>query len=102
MRERTLSLATFPVKSADYGAALEQTRGALSLVARSLLLSNDVFPLARDEMSDQLARLGRARLARDLRRSIRERPRAEELSAAITNAQAIAYGEPSAGRRVAA
>lgn len=90
------------IESGDYGAALEQTRGALSLVARSLLLSNDVFPLARDEMPGQLAGLGRARLARDLRRSIRERPSTEELSAAITNAQAIAHGEPSAGRRVAA
>lgn len=90
------------VESGDYGAALEQTRGALSLVARSLLLSSEVFPLARDEMPGQLESVGRARLARDLRRSIRERPGAEELSAAITNAQAIAYGEPSAGRRVAA
>lgn len=90
------------IESGDYGAALEQTRGALSLVARSLLLSNDAFPLARDEMPDQLAGLGRVRLARDLRRSIRERPRTEELSAAITNAQSIAHGESSAGRRVAA
>jgi predicted nucleotidyltransferase len=90
------------IESGDYGGALEQTRGALSLVARSVLLSSDVFPLARDEMPDQLAALGRARLARDLRRSIRERPSAEELSAAITNAQAIAHGDSSAGRRVAA
>lgn len=90
------------IESGDYGAALEQTRAALSLVARSVLLSSDVFPLARDEMPDQLAGLGRVRLANDLRRSIRERPRPEELSAAITNAQAIAYGELSAGRRVAA
>jgi predicted nucleotidyltransferase len=90
------------IESGDYGAALEQTRGALSLLGRSLLLANDVFPLARDEMPDQLAGLGRARLARDLRRSIRERPRAEELSAAIRSAQAIAHGELSAGRRVAA
>jgi predicted nucleotidyltransferase len=90
------------VESGDYGASLEQTRGALSLVARSLLLSNDVFPLARDEMPDQLAGLGRARLARDLRRSIRERPRAEELSAAITNAQSIAREERLAGGTIAA
>jgi predicted nucleotidyltransferase len=97
-----LAFAERLVESGDYGAALEQTRGALSLVARSVLLSSDVFPLARDEMPDQLVGLGRARLANDLRRSIRGRPRAEELSAAITNAQSIAHGEPSAGRRVAA
>lgn len=90
------------IESGDYGAALEQTRGALSLVARSVLLSSDVFPLARDEMPDQLAGLGRARLAKDLRRSIRERPRPEDLSAAVANARAITQGEISAGRRVAA
>lgn len=97
-----LDFAERIIESGDYGAALEQTRGALSLVARSVLLSSDTFPLARDEMPDQLAGLGRARLARDLRRSIRERPRAEELRAAITNAQAIAHGELSGGHRVAA
>lgn len=96
-----LEFANQIVASGDYGAALEQTRGALSLVARWVLLSNDVFPLARDEMPDQLNGLGRARLARDLRRSIRERPRLDELSAAIGNAQAVAQ-EHSAVRRVAA
>ncbi|HEU4706610.1 MAG TPA: hypothetical protein VFS64_05460 [Solirubrobacterales bacterium] len=90
------------IESGDYGPALEQTRGALSLVTRSVLLSSDVFPLARDEMPDQLAGLGRVRLANDLQRSIRERPRAEELSAAVANARAIAQEERSAGRRIAA
>lgn len=90
------------IESGDYGAALEQARGALSLVARWVLLSNDVFPLARDEMPGQLDGLGRARLARDLRRSIRERPGAEELSAAIANARSIARGGVSTGRGIAA
>lgn len=90
------------IESGDYGLALEQTRGALSLVARSVLLSTEVFPLARDEMPDQLAELGRARLARDLRRSIRERPRTEELSAAVANARTIAQEERAAGRRIVA
>jgi predicted nucleotidyltransferase len=96
-----LEFAEQIVASGDYGAALEQTRSALSLVARWVLLSNDVFPLARDEMPDQLNGLGRARLARDLRRSIRERPRIDELSAAIGNAEAVAQ-EHSAVRRIAA
>lgn len=96
-----LEFADQIVASGDYGAALEQTRGALSLVARWVLLSNDVFALARDEMPDQLERLGRARLAHDLRRSIRERPRLEDLSAAIGNAQAVTQ-EHSVVRRVAA
>lgn len=97
-----LEFAEQIIESGDYGAALEQTRGALSLVTRWMLLSNDVFPLARDEMPDQLDGLGWARLARDLRRSIRDRPRAEDLSAAVAHAQAIARGERVAGRKAAA
>lgn len=99
---QALDYAERLIESGDYGAALEQTRGALSLAARWELLSNDVFPLARDEMPAQLAGLGLARLASDLRRSIRGRPRAEELSAAIQNAQAIVEEDRLAGRRVAA
>lgn len=86
------------VASGDYGAGLEQTRGALSLVARWVLLSNDTFPLARDEMPEQLSELGWRRLARDLRRSIRERPGAEDLAASISQAQTIVAGA-RAGRR---
>lgn len=89
-------------ESGDYGAALEQTRGALSLVARWVLLSNDVFPLARDEMPGQLERLGWTRLARDVRCSIRERPSIENLSAAIANAQEIADAGRPLVRRAAA
>ena len=96
-----LEFADQMVASGDYGVALEQARGALSLVARWVLLSNDVFPLARDEMPDQVNGLGRAKLARDLRRSIHERPSFDDLSAAIRNAQAVIQ-EHSAIRRVAA
>ncbi len=88
--------------SGDYGAALEQTRGALTLVARWVLLSNDVFPLARDELPGQLEGLGRVRLARDLRRSVRERPRADDLCAAIAHAQGIAHSAGAMGRQAAA
>ena len=93
----SLGFAAQIAESGNYGAALEQTRGALSLVARWVLLSHDVFPLARDEMPAQLEALGRTRLARDLRRSIRERPRTEDLRDAI--AQALAH---TGDRRAAA
>jgi hypothetical protein len=98
----SLDFAGQIVESGDYGAALEQTRGALSLVARWVLLSNGVFPLARDELPVQLEGLGRARLARDLRRSIRERPAADDLRAAIAHAQAITRAAHTAARRAAA
>jgi hypothetical protein len=84
-----LDFAEQMAESGDYGATLEQTRGALSVVARWVLLSNDVFPLARDELAGQLEKLGQSRLGRDLHRSIRERPTAREMQAAIRRAQAI-------------
>ncbi len=90
------------IDSGDYGAALEQTRGALSLTARWVLLSNDAFPLARDEMPGQLVGLGWGRLARDLRSSIRERPSTEDLGAAVSRAQALTRaGESGTGRAAA-
>jgi hypothetical protein len=76
-------------QSGDYGAALEQARGALSLVARWVLLSSDVFPLARDELAGQLEQLGQWRLAADLRRSIRERPSPDDLREALVGARTI-------------
>lgn len=88
------------IDSGDYGAALEQTRGALSLVARWVLLSNDVFPLARDEMPGQLNELGQTRLARDLRRSIRRRPSIEDLGAAAASARGIVDGLVHSPRKV--
>lgn len=85
----SLDFADQIAESGDYGAALEQTRGALSLVARWRLLSSDVFPLARDELAGQLEQLGQARLAVDLRRSIRERPSLDDLRNALIHARAI-------------
>jgi hypothetical protein len=83
-----LDFAMEIVETGDYGAALEQTRGALSLVARWVLLVNDVFPLARDELAGQLEQLGQTRLAVDLRRSIWERPSEEDLRSALAHARA--------------
>jgi hypothetical protein len=76
-------------QSSDHGAALEQAREALSLVARWALLSSEIFPLARDELAGQLEELGRVRLAVDLRRTIRERPSLGELRDALAHARAI-------------
>jgi hypothetical protein len=84
-----LEFAEQIVESGDYGAALEQTRGALSLVARWSLLSKDVFPLARDELAGQLEQMGQAKLAVDLRRSIRERPSPDDLRDALVHARAV-------------
>lgn len=85
-----LDFAEQVAESGDYGAALEQTRGALSLVARWGLLSSGVFPLARDELPEQLEQLGQARLAADLRRSIRERPSLDDLRNMLIHARAVA------------
>lgn len=79
-------------QSGDYGAALEQARGALSLVARWVLLSSDVFPLARDELAGQLEQLGQPQLAIDLRRSIWERPSLGDLRDALVRARRMVAG----------
>lgn len=97
-----LDFAEQMAASGDYGATLEQVRGALSLVARWLLLSNDVFPLARDELPRQLEQLGHGELARTLHRSIRERPGDEYLRKAVAQARSIGRAKPLLIRRVAA
>jgi hypothetical protein len=94
--QNALEFAEQIVESGDYGAALEQARGALSLVARWSLLSSDVFPLARDELAGQLEKLGQARLAVDLRRSIRKRPSLDDLRNSLIHARAITDASVSA------
>lgn len=84
-----LDFAERLVDSGDFGAALEQARTALSVAARWVLLSGDVFPLARDELAGQLEQLGRADLALDLRRSIWERPSLDDLRASLARARGI-------------
>lgn len=94
-----LDFAEQMADSGDYAATLEQVRGTLSLVARWLLLSHDVFPLARDELAGQVEQLGFAGLAHALRRTIRERPDDEELRRAVAQARAISQeGDRSRGR----
>lgn len=86
---RTLEFAEQLVASGDYEAALEQTRGALSLTARWYLLAHDTFPLARDELSSQLPALGFEALAQALSRSIHERPPEATLARALNVARAL-------------
>lgn len=97
-----LDFAEQMVASGDYDAALEQVRGVLSLTARWLLLSHDVFPLARDEMPGQLEQLGYVDLARSLHRSIRERPSVEDLREAVTRAREVSRAKRLPGGRAAA
>ncbi len=85
------------VGSGDYGAALEQNEGSPFFVARWGLLSNDVFPLARDELAGQLEQVGQAKLAVGLGRSIRERPSLDDLRNASVHARAITGATAGAG-----
>jgi hypothetical protein len=77
------------IESGDYDAALEQCRGAFSILGRGLLLGNGVFPLARDELPGQIAGLGEADLADALHLSIHDRPSFEELRQAVTQARRL-------------
>jgi HEPN domain-containing protein len=86
---RTLAFAERMLESGDYDAALEQTRGALSLTARWWLLRHDIFPLARDELSGQLRALRCYALAEGLHRSIHERPPERALTQSITAARVV-------------
>jgi hypothetical protein len=73
--------------SGDYGPTLEYSRTALSLVARGLLLQDDVFPLSRDEIPTQLRDRGFDVLAADLQRTIHTRPEVAELQEALKRAR---------------
>jgi hypothetical protein len=76
---RGLSLARLVLESGDLEAAREQSRAALTTVARWLLIANGVFPLARDELADQVLELGYFDLAAALDRLIHVHPCRDEL-----------------------
>ena len=92
-----LRLTEKMIESGDHGAALEQVRGSLSLVARWWLLRHEVFPLARDELSEQLSELGQMQLAENLRLSIHGRPAKAALRSMAEHAHAVV--EAHAGAR---
>lgn len=81
--QSALSFTERIVDSGDRGAALEQVRGVLSLTARWLLLAHDVFPLSRDELSDQVLDLGCSDLAAALHRSMHCEPELDELATGV-------------------
>lgn len=95
-----LDFAARMAASRDYAATLEMIRGAVTLTARWVLLSHDVFPLARAELPDQLKRLGQKELALALRQSIHERPDFEVLEEALAFARSLCREAEQRERRV--
>lgn len=92
-----LDFASSMVESGDHQRAIEEARVALSLTARWWLLSHDVFPLARDELSDQLRGTGALALAAGLQATIHGRPDASQLLAAIRTANELTASHAVAG-----
>ncbi|HEX3042115.1 MAG TPA: hypothetical protein VHP56_08530 [Solirubrobacterales bacterium] len=83
---RSVEFAQKLATTGDYGAVLEFSRGALSLTARWWLISHDVFPLARDELAEQLVETGQPGLAKSLEGTIHRRPAAAEISSWLSGA----------------
>lgn len=84
--DRAIDLLAFAeriIATGDLDAAQEQTRAALTTVARWLLLANGEFPLARDELSDQVLDLGCFDLAAALSRLIHAEPCLDELATGL-------------------
>lgn len=73
----------------DYAALLEVSRGAFSLTARWWLLAHDVFPLARDELAEQLIDSDQAGLAKALRSSIHDQPSTAAIVSRLVAAQEL-------------
>lgn len=72
--KRAIDFSRKVASTGDYAALLELSRGAFSLTARWWLLSHDVFPLARDELAEQLKETDQPGLAAALEGSIHRRP----------------------------
>ena len=83
---RSVQFAQKLVPTGDYAALLEISRGAFSLTARWLLLSHDVFPLARDELPEQLQEIDQPELGRALEDSIHRRPSTATLGSWLDDA----------------
>lgn len=84
--KRAIGFAQKVAATEDYGALLEVSRGALSLTARWWLLSHDVFPLARDELAQQLRETDQPALAAALEASIHRRPRLPDIATGLAEA----------------
>lgn len=99
--EELLSFAERIVATGDLDAAQEQTRAALTTVARWLLLANREFPLSRDELSDQVLDLGCFDLAAALSRLIHAEPCLDELATAIQIGRLVISLPPHKAKRAA-
>jgi hypothetical protein len=86
---RSIEFAQKLATTGDYGAILEFSRGALSLTARWWLISHDVFPLARDELAEQLVGVGQPGLAMALEGTIHRRPTVTEISSWLSGAREL-------------
>ncbi len=102
--DRATALLEFAERVAatgDLDAAQEQTRAALTTVARWLLLANGEFPLSRDELSDQVLDLGCFDLAAALCRLIHAEPCLDEIATAIEIGRLVISLPPRRARRTA-
>jgi hypothetical protein len=87
--KRAIAFAQKVGATEDYGAILEASRGALSLTARWWLLSHGVFPLARDELPQQLRETDQRSLATAVEGSIHHRPSVAGLSTWLVQASRL-------------
>jgi predicted nucleotidyltransferase len=99
--KQLLAFAERITATGDLDAAQDQTRAALTTVARWLLLANGEFPLSRDELSDQVLDLGCVDLAAALSRLIHADPSLQELDTAIEIGQLVISLPPHRARRAA-
>lgn len=99
--DELLGFAERIIATGDLDAAQDQTRAAVTAVARWLLLANREFPLARDELSDQVLALGCFDLAAAVSRLIHAEPCLDELATAVEIGRLVISLPPNHARRVA-
>jgi hypothetical protein len=87
--KRAIDFSQKVAATGDYGALLEVSRGAFSLTARWWLLSHDVFPLARDELAQQLRETDQPGLAAALEGSIHRRPSVASIVSCLAEADRL-------------
>ncbi|HSZ68848.1 MAG TPA: hypothetical protein VK756_00660 [Solirubrobacteraceae bacterium] len=91
---RGLTLAHLVHDSGDVEAAREQCRAALTTIARWRLIASGEFPLARNELSDQLLALGCCHLAAALHRLIHDQPSRDDLRTDLALAEQLISTRP--------
>ncbi len=89
---RLLDLARIVVESGDRDAAVEQARGAMTTLARWLLLADGAFPRSRAELPAQLRAIGADDVAAILEDCIDGNPSLDELAAGLALGRRLAAG----------